>query len=422
MGKVPGLWNGQCTRNHMILILLRILLGAAVVGSLSSTVFLGMVLVAVLRFRAKRRERAALPEAFKLPAVSLLKPLYGAEPGLREYLASFFTLDYPEFEIVFCARTESDAGMQLAREVAARHPSVPVRFLTSGQPPWPNARCYSLSVMAPATAHDLLVVTDSDVLVKPTFLREVVKSFRDEKVGAATCLYRGTASGLGLWALMEGLGMSVEMTAGVVVADMLEGMKFTLGPCMAVRKEALAAIGGFDRLGYYYADDFMLGNLVAASGRVVDLSSHTIDHCIVNNSFWKNFNHQWNWMKSTRMSRPMGHLGTALTFSTPFGLLGLVAASLLGMPVLGLALFGWAAVSRMLLCIIAGGWVVFDPDAYRFCWLYPLRDLMGFVLWALSYSSRKVGWRDDRFVLEKDGLMTRINPIPENKTTPQPTQ
>lgn len=386
--------------------MVHVLLGIALLGTLTSTVFLGLTAVAAARFRF-RKVFSAIAEK-NLPPVSLLKPLHGAEPNLREYIESFFQIDYPKYEILFCARTDADAGLQLAKEIAVNYPHVPVRFLLSGAPPWPNARCYSLSVMASEAQHELMVITDSDVRVERGFLREVVAPFADPKVGASTCLYRGPASGLGLWALMEGMGMSVEMTSGVLVADMLEGMQFTLGPCMAIRKPALGAIGGFERLGYYYADDFMLGNLVAANGYTVVLSSHVIDHFIVNNSFWKNFNHQWSWMKSTRFSRPWGHLGTALTFALPFGLLGGFAGLLAGMPLLGWCLLGWSIVSRILLCLVAGAWVVRDPDAVRFCWLYPLRDLMGAVLWAASYTSRYVGWRDDRFVLEKDGLMRKV--------------
>jgi len=212
--------------------------------------------------------------------------------------------------------------------------------------------------------------------------------------------------------------MSVEMTAGVIVADMLEGMRFTLGPCMIVRKGVLASFGGFDKLGYYYADDFMLGNMVAATGKTVVLSSHIIDHCIVNSGFSRSISHQWSWMKSTRFSRPWGHLGTGLTFAVPFGILGLLSASLMHMPLVGAGLLGWALVSRMLLCLCAGGWVIGDPAAYRYCWLYPLRDLLGSILWAASYTSRTVGWRDDQFVLEKGGLMRKVagpdSPSPTN--------
>jgi ceramide glucosyltransferase len=391
------------------MLLLRILLGVALLGTLTSTIFLGLVLAGVRRYKRIGKERAARPQPTEFPPLSLLKPLHGAEPGLREYLESFFALDYPQFEMLFCARSESDAGLTMAREIAALHPQVKVRFLTSGQPPWPNARCYSLAVMAPEAKHEILIITDSDVRVRPNFLRELAASFADPHVGAATCIYRGDATGMGLWALMEGMGMSVEMTAGVVTADMMEGMHFALGPCMAVRRSALQAFGGFDKLGYYYADDFMLGNLVAAGGREVVLSHHIIDHCIVNDGFWKNFNHQWNWMKSTRFSRPWGHLGTGTTFAMPFGVLGLLAGYGAGSPLLAWAIFGWAYLSRVFLSIAAGGWVIGDPAAYRFCWLYPLRDLLGGVLWAASYTSRRLGWREDRFELVKGGLMRKIN-------------
>jgi len=397
----------------------RILLGVALAGTFTSTVFLILVVGAAIRFRRKARCAAAhLPTTF--PPASLLKPLHGAEPGLRDYLESFFALDYPQFEILFCARTDDDAGLRVAREVAALHPQIPVQFLLSGPPPWPNARCYSLSVMAPEAAHDILVITDSDVRVRPDFLRRVVPPLIADRVGASTCIYRGDASGRGFWALMEGLGMSVEMTAGVIVADLMEGMRFTLGPCMIVNKDALAAIGGFSKLGHYYADDFMLGKLVAASGRKVVLSTCVVDHCIVNNGFRHNFSHQWSWMKSTRFSRPWGHLGTGLTFAVPFGLVGLLASWQMHMPLFGVCLLSWAYLSRVLLCLCAGGWVVGDPAAYRECWLYPVRDFMGTIVWAASYMSRRVGWRDDRFILEKGGLMRKIASRDSFRATPVP--
>ena len=385
------------------------LLGIAVLGTATSTIFLVFVFVAALRFKTTTRRASRQTQACPFPPMSLLKPLHGAEPRLEEYLESFFALDYPEYEILFCARTENDPGLKRARHVAAKHPEIPVRYVVSGQPLWPNARCYSLFLMEREANHELMVITDSDVKVRPSFLRDVATAFlNDPAAGGLTCLYRGNAEGLGLWALLEGLGMSVEMSAGVLVADMLEGMRFMLGPCMAVRRPALRAIGGFEKLGRYYADDFMLGNLLANHCRVI-LSDHVIDHCIVNNSFTHNFLHQWNWMKSTRFSRPLGHLGTGLTFAMPFGLLGLLAGWISGRPLAGWMLLAWACLSRVLLCLVAGGWIVRDPDAYRFCWLYPARDLWGAIVWAASYVSRRVGWRDNQFVLESRGTIRKVD-------------
>ena len=391
--------------------MLKILLAFGLFGILTSTIYLGLVMVAAIRFR----RRPKTMEKFA-PPVSLLKPLHGAEPGLREYLEGFFRLDYPEYEILFCARYETDPGLSIARELAAQYSQIPARFLTCGEPPWPNARCYSLNEMKAVALHDILVITDSDVRVKPDYLKEVVKPFRSEGTGLVTCMYRGVATQGGFWARLEGLGMSVEMTSGVLVAEMLEGMRFALGPSMVVRKRCVDAIGGFEKLGEYYADDFMLGNLVAEKGSTVVLSDHVIDHCIVNTKLRKSLAHQWNWMKSTRFSRPKGHLGTGLTFGLPFGMLALVAAVLIGKPELGLALLGWTVFARVLQSVIVGWGVVKDKEALRWAWLYPLRDLMGSLLWMASYMSRRVGWRDDLFELSTHG-MVRLVPAHERRVS-----
>lgn len=388
----------------LAMAMIKILFFLGLLGILTSTIFLALVFVAVLRFRLRPKYASTFT-----PPVSLLKPLHGAEPGLREYLEGFFRLDYPEYEILFCARSQSDAGLSIARELAAKYPEIPVRILTSGEPPWPNARCYSLNQMKAAASHEILVITDSDVRVTAEYLREVVKPFRKEETGLVTCVYRGVAAQGGFWAKLEGLGMSVEMTSGVLVADMLEGMHFALGPSMAVRKRCVDQIGGFKRLGDYYADDFMLGNLIAEQGNTVVLSHHVIDHCIVNTKMKKSLAHQWNWMKSTRFSRPKGHLGTGLTFGLPFGLLTFMAASLLGHYRIGLELLEWTILARVLQSMLVGWFVVKDEAAVRLAWLYPLRDLMGSVLWMASYASRRVGWRDDLFEITGGGTVRLVH-------------
>jgi ceramide glucosyltransferase len=384
-----------------------VLLALAIFGLITSSVFAGMVLAAVPRYLRERRlaETQLGERPGFTPPLTLLKPVHGYEPQLEAHLASFFEQDYPAYEILFCARTESDAGLETARRVAAEYPKIPTRFFSTGEPPYINAKVRSMELMETAAAHDILVISDSDVRVTPDYLRAVALPFAEERVGAITCPYRGVAAEGGLWARLEAVGMSVEMTAGVLVARMMEGMQFTLGPTMAFRRETIRRMGGFKVTADYCADDFVLGNETFKLGQAVMLSHHAIDHIVLNSSFWASMQHQVRWMKSTRFSRPKGHFGTALTFSLTFGLLGWAAAAGMGHPWWGLALFGWGVATRLALSIAVGGQVVRDPSWLNLLVLYPVRDLMGFGFWAASYFSNRILWRGKVFQLLPGGKM-----------------
>ncbi|MDR3739190.1 MAG: glycosyltransferase [Terracidiphilus sp.] len=383
------------------------LLFLASFGLLTSTIFACMVLAAVPRYlRERRADCARLAERpGYAPPLTLLKPLHGAEPDLETHLATFFEQDYPAYEILFCARTEEDAGLQTARRVAARYPHIPARFFTTGEPAYINAKVRSMELMESAAAYDILVISDSDVRVTPGYLRAVAMPFADPKVGGLTCPYRGVAAEGGLWARLEAVGMSVEMTAGVLVARMMEGMQFTLGPTMAFRRETIRKMGGFAVSADYCADDFVLGNETWKLGETVVLSTHAIDHMVINASFISSLKHQVRWMKSTRFSRPKGHFGTSLTFSVPFGILALVAAAAHGWPLLGFALFAESVLTRWALSLAVGRAVVRDKSWFGLLVLYPIRDLMGFGFWAASYGSSEIVWRGRIFKLLPGGRM-----------------
>lgn len=386
--------------------LLHLALGVGLFGLLTSTVYTAMALIAVIRFRRPIQPR--VPACFA-PAVSLLKPLHGAEPGLEAHLSTFFEQDYSEYEILFCARHANDAGLQMARQVSARYPHVPVQFLTSGEPHVPNAKILSLELMAQAARYDILIISDSDVRVRRDYVREVVAPFADDRVGAVTCLYRGVAGQGGLWSRIEASAMSIEMGAGVLVAEMLEGMKFALGPTMAIKRSCLQEIGGFLPMGDYCADDFLLGNRVAARGHTVVLSHHVIDHVVLHAAFWPSMQHQARWMKSTRFSRPKGHFGTALTFSVPFGLLAAVAAFALHRPGIALGALLWSIGSRMLLALAVSKSVLQEKSPWQSVLLYPIRDLLAIFFWMASYGSRKILWRSETYLLEAGGRMRSMD-------------
>lgn len=384
------------------------LLSIAAAGLVTCTGFLSLLLLASFRFRQKKVPQIS---AEQFPPVTLLKPLCGDEPNLRQNLASFFDQEYPAFEIIFGARTLDDPALAVVEEVRKDYPFVPVKVVVSGDPTEANAKICSLQKMYAAAHYDYLIISDSDVRVKPSYIQEVVGDLLNPEVGMATCMYRGATSG-GLWSRLEALGMSVEMTSGVMVSDLLEGMQFALGPTMAIRRDVLDAVGGFGPLAIYCADDYVLGQRVAQSGKHVVLSKHVIDHVVVNRSLAPSLLHQIRWMKSTRFSRPAGHVASVLSFAMPFGLLGLLSAMVMGRPLLGVAMLATAVLNRVVMALTAGWGVVADPYALRLCWLYPLRDLMGFGFWVCSFFGSVITWRGQRYRLELDGLMVPVSAIP----------
>ena len=378
-----------------------ILLALAIVGTISSSIFLILALAGAWHYlRTGRSDEGA--QVSRLPPVSVLKPVHGLEPALRENIESFFLQDYPDYEILIAAAEENDAALEVVREVCARYPRIPSRVLVTGEPPWPNPPAYAFHRMTAISQHEILVTSDSDVYVAPNYLREVVAPLLDKKNGLVTCLYRGKNIG-GFWSALDAIGMSVEMTAGVLVANLLEGMKFALGPTIAVRKDALEKIGGYPAVGDYFSNDFAIGNFVAKAGYHVILSRHVIDHVVPHMTFRRMWERQVRWAKGTRYSRPKGHVGTGLIFAMPYGILGFVSAGSLGFPRLGMAMLGAALLNRLVECWIIGWKVVRDPQARKAAWLYPVRDIFGFVVWCASYLSRRTIWRDSRYQLLEGG-------------------
>jgi ceramide glucosyltransferase len=390
----------------VIHLILYFVLAVALIGTVSSDVFLGLVIAGVIRFRADaRRQLAAIPDNAHLPAVSVLKPVHGLEAQLKENIESFFQQNYPAYEVLFATDSASDPALEVIREVCARYPHIPSRALVI-EAQWPNPVVQAFHSMTEAAAHEILVTTDSDVEVTPNYLREVVTPLLDRQVGMVTCVYRGK-NVAGFFSGLTAIGMSVEMTAGVLVANLLEGMKFGLGPTTVVRKDALASIGGYAALKDYMAYDFSIGNLIAKEGYKVVLSGHVIDHVVNQKSFVRMWQNQLRWAQTTRYSRPKGHFGTGLIFAMPYGLLGLLAAALLGHWGIGLFLLGVAAINRMVEAWVVGWLVVRDPRVRRAPWLYPLRDLLGFVVWFASYLKLRYVWRDSRFELKGARIVLR---------------
>jgi ceramide glucosyltransferase len=277
---------------------------------------------------------------------------------------------------------------------------------------------FSLDRMISASTRSYFIISDSDVRVAPDFLRSTIAPLLDPNVGLVTCMYSGVpASDFG--SSMEALGLSVEMSSGVMVADMLEGMRFALGPAMATRRDAIEAIGGIASTADFYSDDFELGKRIWASGYRVLLSHHLVRNVLSTRPLLRTFGDQLRWMKSTRYSRPLGHVGAGLTYAVPYGILGLIGCAGLGQWEFGVVLLAATWLNRVIQSLVVGWGVARDPRAVAFCWIYPIRDLLGSFTWLASFTSRKFFWRGETYRFDNGGRIVALQrgPRPNSGTS-----
>jgi ceramide glucosyltransferase len=252
-----------------------------------------------------------------------------------------------------------------------------------------------------AARNDLLVMSDSDMRVDSSMLRRVAAEFQDPKLGVATCPYRAIA-GQSRWSRLEAVGMNTEFFGAILVARMLEGMRFALGPTIVARKRAIEAIGGFDRLKDYLAEDFVMGQFAADAGWKVSLSSYVVEHRIGSESWAKNAAHRIRWVRSTRRSRPAGYIGQVFTNPAPIVLaLALVAPqswtqSVVTVSLVTVALRAIAAwvVARQVLGTRVG-WGLLIPQ-----------DLLSFGFWLAGFFGNSIDWRGRKYKLHRDGTFT----------------
>lgn len=372
-------------------------------GRVLAVIFLlilcGSVVYSFLQIIAANRYLDVYPPALRdTPPISILKPLAGLDLDLESNLQTFFEQDYPSFEILFAVRNEKDPAVEVVLRLQREYASVPARLLITGEPPYPNAKVFSLERMLEAAANDLVVMSDSDIRVTRNLLRTVAAEFQDEHMGIATCPYRAVP-GQSFWSRLEATGMNTDFWGSALVARMLEGMRFAVGPTIVGRRRVLQSIGGFARLKDYLAEDFVIGKFAAEAGHGVILSSYVIEHHIGKASFGENIAHRVRWARSTRRSRPAGYVGQLFTMPLPLALI-VCALAAAWWPVLPVA-----AVVRTMAAYSVATKVLHA----RLNWaLVPLEDVIGFCFWIAGFFGNTITWRGRRYRLYADGRFELI--------------
>jgi ceramide glucosyltransferase len=365
--------------------------------------------LAALRFFSKERRKTLGSYA---PPVSILKPVRGVDFASYENFQSFCLQDYPEYEILFCVNDFKDAAVPLIRKLSADYPARSIRLLANAPQLGSNRKVNNLALLACEAKHELLVQSDGDVRVGPNYLRELAAPFERAETGVVSCFYSGVTQG-NLWAEIEALGAATDFSAGVLVADWMEGVTFALGASVATTKTWLGRIGGYEALANVLADDYEIGNRVAKAGGKVLLSREVVATMYPTMTFGECWQHQSRWARTVRWCRPASYVGLLFTHGLPWAVLGaLLTQSTAG----AAAYFGAYTVLRLAQAWTVGAWGLDDESARRKLWLVPLRDAIHFAVWFGSFFSDRITWGELEFRLTERGEMVAVGSDGAKKT------
>jgi ceramide glucosyltransferase len=372
----------------------------------ASMVYCLLVLFAAISFRLYTRQ--PLP-AFT-PAVTILKPIKGLDPGMIEAFHSHCLQNYEgSYELIFGAGTEDDPAVHAVHQLIAEFPSHAIKLILCPERLGTNGKVSNLIQMLPHAQYDFLLINDSDIRVSPNYLTRVMRQFAapgKRQVGMVTALYRGHAAKWTLGSVLESLGIATDFQAGVLASRIVEnGIHFGLGSTLAVRREALHAAGGLESLVDQLADDYEMGSRIDKTGYAIRLATEVVETSVPAYTLSAFLSHQLRWARTVRDSRRWGYVGLLFTHTLPLAVINVFAS---GTSFLSLWLFGLAFFLRLGTAMQVGAGILGDRQVLANLWLLPLRDAAGFAIWIWSFASNKIHWRGERFILKNGKLEKTI--------------
>ena len=337
------------------------------------------------------------------PPVTILKPVMGVEEGAYDNFASFCRQEYPRYQILFGTMDPDDPALAVIERLRADFPECEIDVVVCADEAGVNRKVSNLRNMARQARYEVLLISDADMRVRPEYLRRVMQPLRDKRVGMVTCPYRGMHP-RGAAALLEALGISADFVPSTILAERLEGVRFAFGSTIAFPRRVLDAIGSWEALADYLADDFQMGNRAAAAGFRVCLSDYVVDSVIPAATLRQMLAHRLRWARTVRACRPAGYAGTYVTFGSVHALAFLLLT--------GCTPLGWAVVAGMaalrILTALSIAAQLGDRTVARWFWLLPAADLLSFAIWCASLLGKRVTWRGAAFRLLPGGKVQRI--------------
>lgn len=357
-----------------------------------------LCLYAAFHFRRRRR---TWPTDYT-PPISVLKPVGGIEHGTYENFVSFCRQDYPVYEILFCVNDENDSAVPVIERLIKEFPDRSIRLLIGRDHRGLNPKADKLCRLVREARYDLFVTSDSDVRVGPNYLRSVAAPFSDPGVGVVSAFFQAQVEKNCVSQLQSLSYVADFWTHGMVSYFLEKGFKWGTGATVAMPRQLLAMIGGYESIVDYHSDDFRIAQALIALGYRVEFAAQPILMVYPPQSFWSFVQHQVLWSLRLRRLRPLGHFGLIFTFGLP---LTIAAAMISGSLTTAAMIVGGYFVLRAATILSMGLGVLRDPLVRRTWVLFPICDALGFGVWLISFFKNRVQWRGREYMIAEGGRL-----------------
>jgi ceramide glucosyltransferase len=340
------------------------------------------------------------------PPISNLKPIRGLDAEAYENFASYCNQDYPDYELLFGIGDGDEAVAEVIERLKREFPQRRIRVVHVSGHTAPNDKVVKLARLVSEAQNEVLVINDSDVRVRPDYLRSVVAPLRNPKVGAVTCLYVSTQEH-SLPERLQSIGMICDFYPGILVAWELDGVKFAFGQTIVTTRTHLAGFGGYSAIQNRPADDLLVGRLVAEQGFEVELLAYAVETVADFKSLREFFFKRLRWMTVMRHMRPWGHLGLIFTQGLAWSL---AAVAIHPTPRVALFYLGGYLCLRIAMTWLIGVWGMKQKGIWKKMALVPVWDAWALLTWLLSFGRRSIRWRDIDYRIREGMLVPIVRP------------
>ncbi|MDB6051192.1 MAG: hypothetical protein JWR17_3938 [Pseudomonas sp.] len=376
-------------------------LGTLLTGGAAGFAVVSLGAVWIKGFRTLRGAQPSVGEPGS--PVTLLKPLHGAEPGLYENLRGCCQQAYPSYQVIFGVRDPEDPAIAVVEKLRAEFPDLLIDLVIDPRVHGTNLKVSNLLNMLPLARHSWLVLADSDISVTEDYLSRVTWPLADPSVGIVTCLYYGVPRS-GFWSRMGCLFIDDWFGPSVRLAHAFGSTRFAFGSTIALRRDALLAVGGLELLRDTLADDYWLGALTRDAGLRTVLSDLWVGTDVNERGLTELWEHELRWLRTIRAIAPKGFLMSFVCFTWPVCLLGLMLAP---------SMFNVAIAAVAISARALRFFTVREGQRNKARWftlaLTPLRDVLLLSEWAAALAGWQVKWR---------GQSLHANTLPGNTNGP----